>query len=80
MGHKTITISDDAYNALAKARNDNESFTKVILRLTSQRSRAGSLLEHLKDHPPDKKLAKDIEEIMRKTRRAQLKPANLSQV
>lgn len=75
MGHKTITISDDAYDALAKARNDNESFTKVILRLTSERTKASSLLEHLKNLDPDEELAKSVEETMRRTRSAQLKRA-----
>ena len=79
MGHKTITISDDAYNALARARNDNESFTKVILRLTSEGTRAKSLLVHLKGLGPDEELAKNIEAAMRRTRRAQLTRATISE-
>jgi predicted CopG family antitoxin len=78
MAHKTITISDDAYEALAKSRRENESFTKVILRLTSERERASSLLEHLRDSPADEELAESVERAMQRTRRAQLVPANLS--
>ena len=57
MAHKTITISDDAYEALAKSKRENESFTKVILRLTSESGRASSLLEHLRGLPADEGLA-----------------------
>ena len=75
MAHKTITISDDAYEALAKSKRENESFTKVILRLTSESGSANSLLKHLRDSPPDEELAGSIERTMRRTRSAQLVPA-----
>jgi predicted CopG family antitoxin len=78
MAHKTITISDKAYEALAKSRMDNESFTKVILRLTSDRSRASSLLERLAASPADEELAENIEDVMRRTRSARLSAADLS--
>jgi predicted CopG family antitoxin len=79
MAHKTITISDVAYEALAKSRKaSDESFTKVILRLTSQRTRAGSLLKHLEASPADEDLAKSVEEAMQRTRSAELKPAKFS--
>jgi predicted CopG family antitoxin len=78
MAHKTITISDDAYEALAKSKRDNESFTKVILRLTSDRAKANSLLEHVLGSPADEELAENIEKAMRRTRSARLKPADLS--
>lgn len=79
MGHKTITISDDAYDALSKSRKaSDESFTKVILRLTSERTRAGSLLRHLETSQADEELAKNVEEAMQRTRSARLKPAEFS--
>ncbi len=78
MAHKTITISDDAYEALAKSKKENESFTKVILRLTSERRKANSLLEHVLGSPADEELAQSIEKTMRRTRSARLKPADLS--
>ncbi|MHA1310255.1 MAG: antitoxin VapB family protein [Candidatus Helarchaeota archaeon] len=36
MGSKTITISEEAYNALLKEKLKNESFSDVILRLTKR--------------------------------------------
>jgi predicted CopG family antitoxin len=77
MAHKTITISDDAYEALAKAKKENESFTKVILRLTSQRAKASSLLEHVLASRADEELASSVERTMKRTRSARLKAANL---
>ena len=77
MAHKTITISVKAYEALAKSRTDNESFTKVILRLTSERSNASSLLEHLAASAADEELAGSIENIMRRTRSARLRPTGI---
>lgn len=35
---KTITISDDAYDVLSKAKNNGESFSDVILRLAKKRT------------------------------------------
>jgi len=78
MAHKTITISDDAYEALAKSKRENESFTKVILRLTSESGSASSLLKHLGGSPADEELAGSIERTMRRTRGAKLVPADLS--
>ncbi len=45
MPHKTITISLEAYKALLREKRGKESFTDVILRLTSRKKR--SLLEFL---------------------------------
>jgi predicted CopG family antitoxin len=78
MAHRTITISDDAYEALAKSKRENESFTKVILRLTSESGSASSLLKHLRDSPVDEELARNIERAMQRTRNAKLVPADLS--
>ncbi len=39
MAHKTLTISEDAYNVLSKLKSDDESFTKAIMRL----AKAGSV-------------------------------------
>jgi predicted CopG family antitoxin len=78
MAHKTITISDEAYEALARSKKDGESFTKVILRLTSERTKAGSLLRHLETSQADEELAKSVEAAMLRTRNARLEPAQLS--
>lgn len=77
MAHKTITISDDAYEALARSRLANESFTKVILRLTSGRGKAAALLGHLEGSRTDEDLAASLERAMRRTRSAELRPADL---
>lgn len=36
-GHKTLTISEEAYRRLAEIKQNNESFTDVIIRLTERR-------------------------------------------
>ncbi len=35
MAHKTLTISEDAYKALAELKREGESFTDVIKRITA---------------------------------------------
>jgi predicted CopG family antitoxin len=45
LAHKTITISEEAYDVLAGYKTTGESFTEVIIRLLGSRKR-GSLLEH----------------------------------
>ncbi len=42
-GHKTLTISEEAYEKLVKTKRSGESFTETILRLTRGR---GSILRH----------------------------------
>ena len=38
MGSKTITISEEAYQRLKSRKDENESFTDVINKLTRERS------------------------------------------
>jgi predicted CopG family antitoxin len=61
MGHKTITISDQAYCSLVKLKLENESFTEAILRLTSRHDSARSLLEFLEKLPVSEELARNVE-------------------
>ncbi len=35
MAHKTLTISEEAYEALAALKKEGESFTDLILRITA---------------------------------------------
>lgn len=36
MGHKTVSLSDEAYEALKKIKREDESFNDLILRLVSE--------------------------------------------
>jgi predicted CopG family antitoxin len=73
MAHKTITISEEAYNALAIIKDPNESFTDVILRLASKKGDPKALLEFLEKMQPDEELARNIEGAMKETRAAKLR-------
>ncbi len=63
MAHKTITISEEAYEALARVKRKDESFTKVILRLTKKKSPA-NLLEYVRSFSPDEELASAVEKVV----------------
>jgi len=66
MASKTITISEEAYDRLKSKKEDNESFTDVINKLTRERSLmeiAGILSEDEADE-----LEENIKERRRKTR------------
>src|SRR6266704_314428 len=56
MAHKTLTISEEAYNALARLKSKDESFTKVILRLAERKTK-GNLLDYVRSFAPDNELA-----------------------
>jgi len=71
MAHKTLTISEEAYNALARLKSKDESFTKVIIRLAQKKSK-GSLLEYLKTITPDHELADKVEEVLKERRKIRL--------
>ena len=62
--HKTITISVEAYNALKQAKEDYESFTDIILRITKKREKSG-LLEYLNSIGPQPELADRLEAAMK---------------
>lgn len=68
MAHKTITISEEAYRALNRMRNPNESFTRVILRLARSEKSARDLLGFLKKMGPQNDLADAIEAAYRERR------------
>jgi len=63
MGHRTLTISDEAYNALSKMKKERESFTETILRITDKTEK-GTLLDYIKTLNPDEDLATNLETVL----------------
>ena len=63
MGHRTLTVSDEAYNALYKMKKERESFTEAILRIT-KKTEEGTLLDYIKTLEPDEDLASTLETIL----------------
>ena len=59
MAHKTLTTSEEAYNALKKLKREDESFSDVILRIT----RSASLLDYIESTEFSQELANRIEEV-----------------
>lgn len=72
MGHKTITISDEAYQVLSSLKQERESFTKAILRLARSRAK-GTLLDYVRSLDPDEELAEVMEEIVKEGRKVTLR-------
>lgn len=77
MAHKNITISEEAYSALAARKKENESFTDVILRVTSDRGKTSSLLKLVDGWTPDEDLARSVESAMKSTRKAKLRSVKM---
>jgi predicted CopG family antitoxin len=63
MGHKTLTISEEAYGALAGMKKERESFTEAILRFTSKVER-GTLLDYVRTLEPDDEFAETLEGVV----------------
>jgi predicted CopG family antitoxin len=78
MAHKTITISEEAYRELARMKRDNESFTEVILRITSRKGSAEALLRFLELSGRSEELARNVELVVERTRKARLHKMALS--
>ncbi len=76
MAHKTLTISEEAYNALSRLKTRDESFTKVILRLARKKS-GGNLLEYVRSIPMEerKMLADSIEKALERRSTIRLRSA-----
>ena len=71
MAHKTITISEEAYEALAGVKAAKESFTDVILRIVKKR-KEGTLLDHVRSVEPDEEFAKTLEDVVKERNRISL--------
>src|SRR6266702_295902 len=76
MAHKTLTISEEAYKALARAKSKDESFTKVILRLTRKKA-ARNLLDYVRSFSPDEELASAVEKVLEKRGKISLRTPEL---
>jgi len=71
MGHKTLTVSEEAYNALTELKLERESFTEVILRLT-RKKRQGDLLEYVRSLEPDPEFASILDGVVKERETIQL--------
>jgi predicted CopG family antitoxin len=76
MMHKTITISEEAYEALARMKSENESFTEAILRLVKKKEK-GTLLDYVKSLEPDEEFAELLEEVVKERELVTLKDVKL---
>lgn len=76
MGHKTLTISEEAYEALAGMKKERESFTEAILRFTSKVER-GTLLDYVRTLEPDDEFAETLEGVVGERGKIVLKSAEL---
>lgn len=76
LAHKTLTISEEAYAALAKLKNRGESFTDVILRIAGKK-RGGTLLEYVRSMEPDEEFAQTLEGIVKNRERLSVRSVEL---
>ncbi len=73
MAHKTLTISEEAYKRLLKEKMERESFTDVVIRLTTRKS----FFETAKKLGVDKNLADSIENVYRTRKDFKIRDVNL---
>jgi predicted CopG family antitoxin len=64
MAHKTITISEEAYELLKSLKRDNESFTEVIKRIANQRKRKRDLVQWLNKNNDFSDLADSLDTVV----------------
>jgi len=63
MAHKTITISEEAYNLLKECKKENESFTEVIKRLLKAKKKKEEFLNWLSSNKNLTDLADSVESV-----------------
>ena len=61
MAHKTITISEEAYNLLKESKKENESFTEVIKRVLKAKKKRKDFLDWLSSNKDLTDLADSVE-------------------
>jgi len=64
MAHKTITISEEAYEALAGMKAAKESFTDVILKIVKKKEE-GTLLDYVRSIERDEEFAQILEDVVK---------------
>ncbi len=63
MAHKTITISEEAYNLLKESKKENESFTEVIKRILKAKKKRKDFLDWLSSNKDLIDLADSVESV-----------------
>src|SRR5437660_11628715 len=79
MLRKTLTVSEQAYNALARVREKEETLTNLILRLTRKTTKV-DLLEYLRSTGPNSQLANRIEKILKQENMIRLRTTRANEV
>ena len=79
MLRKTLTVSEQAYNALARVREKEETLTNLILRLTRKTTKV-DLLEYLRSTGPNSQLANRIEKILKQGNMIRLRTTRANEV
>jgi len=71
MAHKTITVSEEAYEALAGMKAAKASFTDFILKIVKKKEE-GTLLDYVRSIEPDEEFAKILEDVVKERRKISL--------
>jgi len=72
MPRKTLSISEEDYNALYRAKGKNEALSEAVLRIAG-RGAKGNLLEYIRSTTPNKQVVDDIEKILEERNSVQVR-------
>ena len=64
MADETITISEEAYEALAGVKAAKESFTDIVLKIVKKK-KEDPLLDYVRSIEPDEEFAKTLEDVVK---------------
>ena len=73
MAHKTITISEEAYNLLKENKKEKESFTEVIKRILSAKRKKEDFIDWLDSKKDLSDLADSIESVFNERKEIDLR-------